>query len=94
MIGTSSIAVSRMYIDLVTMSGAHVFRSAYYETLRLVPPVTSIPKRSAEDTTITVRDFQGNKVAVTVPKGTHISLDVAGLHYNRQSFHHGIGGCF
>lgn len=56
--------------------------AAYYETLRLVPPVTNVPKFSAEDTTLTITNAQGEKVVIPVPKGTQIALDTAGLHYN------------
>ncbi|KAG5648537.1 hypothetical protein DXG03_003148 [Asterophora parasitica] len=56
--------------------------SVFNETLRLFPPVTGIPKESAEDTTLTTTDAQGNKTVVVVPKGVDITIDVPGLHYN------------
>ncbi|KAF5380528.1 hypothetical protein D9615_004515 [Tricholomella constricta] len=62
--------------------------AVFYETLRLFPPVesspavTGIPKESAEDTTLTTTDGEGNKTVVAVPKGVDITIDVPGLHYN------------
>lgn len=45
--------------------------------------VTVIPKRSAEDTTLSVPNAQGETVVVPIPKGTDVNIDVPGLHYNR-----------
>jgi len=56
--------------------------AVFYETLRMFPPVTGVPKESAEDTTLTTTDAQGNKITVPVPKGVDIVIDVPGLHYN------------
>jgi hypothetical protein len=53
--------------------------------------VTIIPKESATDTTIVVGNEAGESVAVPIPKGTKIDINVAGLHYNRalpeKNFH-------
>jgi len=48
----------------------------------MFPPVLAIPKRSAEDTSLTTENAQGVKTTIPVPAGTNIALDVAGLHYN------------
>lgn len=45
--------------------------------------VVGIPKIAAEDTTLTTTNSKGERVTVTVPKGAYISLNTAGLHYNR-----------
>lgn len=50
----------------------------------MFPPVNSIPKQSAEDTTIVVGNNSGGMVAIPCPKGTSIALDTPGLHYNRM----------
>ena len=44
-----------------------------------------IPKYSAEDTTLIVGNGAGETIAVPVPAGTRVTVDVAGLHYNRKS---------
>jgi len=56
--------------------------AVFYETLRLFPPVQDIPKRAAEDTTLTLSNAQGGKTTFPVPAGTDIELHVPGLHYN------------
>ncbi|KAF9529433.1 614/534 cytochrome P450 [Crepidotus variabilis] len=53
-----------------------------YETMRLFPPTPNVPKMSVEDTTLTTRTANGEKLIVPVPKGTKISLNIAALHYN------------
>ncbi|KAG6845908.1 hypothetical protein H0H87_000714 [Tephrocybe sp. NHM501043] len=47
-------------------------------------PVTGIPKYSAEDTTLTTLDADGNRESIAVPKGASITINVPGLHYNRM----------
>ncbi|KAI5119153.1 hypothetical protein M0805_005232 [Coniferiporia weirii] len=54
----------------------------FFETLRLFPPVTIIPKKSSEDTTLFTLNTKGEKIAVPVPKGSTITLHTPGLHYN------------
>ncbi|KAN0118934.1 Cytochrome P450 [Russula decolorans] len=54
----------------------------FYETLRLFPPVTTIPKVAAQDTTLTVSNADGGMTTFPVPSGTEIDLHVPGLHYN------------
>ncbi|EAU90649.2 614/534 cytochrome P450 [Coprinopsis cinerea okayama7 len=44
--------------------------------------VTHIPKKSAEDTTLTTTNSRGEKTVIPVPKGTMIAIDTPGLHYN------------
>jgi len=56
--------------------------AVFYETLRLFPPVTNIPKIVAEDTTLTVGNAGGGKTTFPVAAGTEISLHVPGLHNN------------
>ncbi|KAG2012015.1 614/534 cytochrome P450 [Coprinopsis cinerea AmutBmut pab1-1] len=58
------------------------FSAVYNETLRLYPAVTHIPKKSAEDTTLTTTNSRGEKTVIPVPKGTMIAIDTPGLHYN------------
>ncbi|KAF8070554.1 cytochrome P450 [Lyophyllum atratum] len=56
--------------------------AVFYETLRMFPPVTGIPKESLEDTSLTTIDARGNQTIVAIPKGADIVIDVPGLHYN------------
>lgn len=49
----------------------------------MYPPVTEIPKVSAEDTALTTQNSAGETVIVPIPQGTSITLHVAGVHYNR-----------
>ena len=44
----------------------------------------TIPKYSQEDTFFTTKNGKGENITVTVPKGTYLSINVPGLHYNRQ----------
>ena len=54
----------------------------------MCPPVHSIPKSVAEDTTITITNVQGERTTLIMPKGSSISMHIPGLHYNRTySFH-------
>ncbi|KAF8895566.1 cytochrome P450 [Infundibulicybe gibba] len=46
-------------------------------------PVTSIPKYSAEDTTLVAGNQHGEQKTIPVPKGTVLVIDTPGLHYNR-----------
>jgi cytochrome P450 len=55
-----------------------------YETLRMFPPVPDIPKYVAEDTSLTIGNASGEQRAVPLPRGTVISVDVPGLHYNSR----------
>lgn len=56
--------------------------AVFYETLRMFPPVTGIPKFAAEDTSLVTTDSEGRKVTIPVPQGTPIVLNVPGLHNN------------
>ncbi|KAJ2916798.1 hypothetical protein MD484_g3665, partial [Candolleomyces efflorescens] len=58
--------------------------AAIYETMRIVTPVTNVPKFSAEDTTLTATNAQGEKVVIPIPKGTNIAVNASGLHHNPQ----------
>ena len=49
----------------------------------LLPKVTGIPKMAAEDTSITASNANGESVMIPIPKGTDITLNAPGLHYNR-----------
>lgn len=53
----------------------------------MFPPVNGIPKQSAEDTSIVVGNGSGGSVAIPCPKGTYITIDTPGLHYNRMFVH-------
>ncbi|KIK59170.1 hypothetical protein GYMLUDRAFT_684483 [Collybiopsis luxurians FD-317 M1] len=53
-----------------------------YETVRMYPPVTDIPKYSAEDTSLTISNPAGEKRILPIPRGTRITINIAGLHYN------------
>ncbi|KAI0346715.1 cytochrome P450 [Trametopsis cervina] len=53
-----------------------------YETMRLFPPVHSIPKSVAEDTTLTITNAAGEKTTLVMPAGSTISMHIPGLHYN------------
>ncbi|KAF9524181.1 cytochrome P450 [Crepidotus variabilis] len=53
-----------------------------YETLRLFPSVTTIPKSAAEDTQLTTVNAEGKRLTIPVPRGTHITIHTAGLHFN------------
>ncbi|KII87602.1 hypothetical protein PLICRDRAFT_54684 [Plicaturopsis crispa FD-325 SS-3] len=56
--------------------------AVFNETLRMFPPVTGIPKQSAEDTVLTASNASGQTKQVPVPQGTGIVINTAGLHYN------------
>ncbi|KAK7453323.1 hypothetical protein VKT23_012002 [Stygiomarasmius scandens] len=53
-----------------------------YETLRLFPPATMVPKKSGEDTSITTTNESGDTLIVPVPEGTQIVLHPPGVHYH------------
>ncbi|TFK27616.1 cytochrome P450 [Coprinopsis marcescibilis] len=53
-----------------------------YETMRLFPPITSVPKSVAEDTTLDITNRKGEKKTIPVPKGSTVLIDAAGMHYN------------
>ncbi|KAN0127112.1 cytochrome P450 [Lactarius tabidus] len=63
-------------------------KNVLYETLRMLPTevmpsqVSSLPKRAAEDTTLTVNNADGGKTTFPVPAGTDIVFHAPGLHYN------------
>ncbi|KAK0241060.1 cytochrome P450 [Armillaria nabsnona] len=59
-----------------------IFPSVIYETLRLFPPGTSIPKMSSEDTVLVSTNEVGERKTVPVPRGAMVRIDVVGLHYN------------
>ncbi|KAK4700727.1 hypothetical protein P7C70_g5514, partial [Phenoliferia sp. Uapishka_3] len=60
--------------------------ACFYETLRLVPPLLTIPKRALTDTTLTIQslspDGSPTPAQVFVPAGTNVRLDVQALHHN------------
>ncbi|KAH9485050.1 Cytochrome P450 monooxygenase 124 [Psilocybe cubensis] len=61
--------------------------AVFYETLRMFPPVTGIPKEAAEDTTITVGNKKGEQTTIPIPKGADLTLSTVGLHYNPRYWH-------
>lgn len=56
--------------------------AVFNETLRMFPAVTIIPKRTAEDTTLTTTNSRGETIVVPIPEGTDVHINVPGLHYN------------
>ncbi|GJJ15066.1 hypothetical protein Clacol_009341 [Clathrus columnatus] len=52
------------------------------ESLRLFPPVITLPKVAAEDTAIPIALPDGRLEPVFIPKGMEIYLNTSGLHYN------------
>jgi len=55
-----------------------------YESLRMFPAVSSIPKISAEDTSLTVNNADGGKSTFPVPAGTRVHFHFPALHYNSR----------
>ncbi|KAG8779245.1 hypothetical protein FRC15_010281 [Serendipita sp. 397] len=55
-----------------------------YEALRLYSPVPAYPKHAAEDYNVVTysNDGKNTPIPVSIPKGTHILINIAGLHYN------------
>ncbi|KDR75778.1 hypothetical protein GALMADRAFT_248465 [Galerina marginata CBS 339.88] len=64
-------------MPLLTYSNA-----VFYETLRMFPPVSAIPKIAAEDTSLVASNCHGEQTTVPIPKGTDITISTPGLHYN------------
>ncbi|KIM26275.1 hypothetical protein M408DRAFT_194729 [Serendipita vermifera MAFF 305830] len=56
--------------------------AVFNETLRLYPPVTLMPKTSAEDTTLRTVTTKGTPVTVPIPKGSILHLISSALHTN------------
>ncbi|KAK0437997.1 cytochrome P450 [Armillaria borealis] len=56
--------------------------AVFYETLRLFPPATVIPKISAEDTVLVSTNEAGERKTIPVPQGAIVRIDVVGLHHN------------
>ncbi|KAK0463297.1 cytochrome P450 [Armillaria novae-zelandiae] len=56
-------------------------QAAFYETLRLYPPVT-IPKISIQDTVFVSTNTAGERKTIPVPQGSIVRFDVVGLHRN------------
>ncbi|KAK0479259.1 cytochrome P450 [Armillaria novae-zelandiae] len=56
-------------------------QAAFYETLRLYPPVT-IPKISVQDTVFVSTNTAGERKTIPVPQGSIVRFDVVGLHRN------------
>ncbi|KAJ3575472.1 hypothetical protein NP233_g1074 [Leucocoprinus birnbaumii] len=56
--------------------------AVFNETLRMFPAVSVIPKRSAEDTTLTTTNAQGETVIVPIPKGMDVHINVPALQNN------------
>ncbi|KAG7093386.1 hypothetical protein E1B28_007067 [Marasmius oreades] len=55
--------------------------AVFYETLRLFTPAT-IPKISAEDTTLVAEDAEGDTKAIPIPRGTLVTINLVALHHN------------
>ncbi|PVF96186.1 hypothetical protein CPB86DRAFT_520543 [Serendipita vermifera] len=52
--------------------------------LDFFPPVTLVPKRSAEDTILRTVNRKGEAIAIPVPKGTNVNVLTVALHRNRK----------
>lgn len=52
-------------------------------SLAVVQAVT-VPKLSAEDTTLTTINAAGEKVTVPVPKGTQVNVFLIAMHFDRK----------
>ncbi|PVF97230.1 cytochrome P450 [Serendipita vermifera] len=64
------------------LSSLSYVNAVFYETLRLFPPVTLIPKRSAENTTLKTVNSKGEPVVVPVPRGSFVNVITPALHRN------------
>ena len=51
----------------------------------VVTQVTGIPKYSVEDTSLVIGNTAGGTAVFPIPAGSKVFVDVAGLHYNRES---------
>lgn len=62
--------------------------AVFYETLRLHPAVTIIPKVSIEETFLPDDPLPGDdrKRKVYIPKGSNVDIDVVGLHRHPGSW--------
>ncbi|KAI5836312.1 cytochrome P450 [Schizophyllum commune Tattone D] len=57
--------------------------AVFNETLRMFPPVVSVPKVSAEDQVVTgTRLSDGSKITIPCPAGTDVTFSISGMHYN------------
>jgi len=50
------------------------------------PQVLNIPKYSAEDTSLVIGNGAGETTVFPIPAGSRVTIDVPGLHYNRESY--------
>jgi len=64
------------------LPGLTYIEAVMNESLRMYPSVLSVPKVSAEDTTLTTTNSAGDKVVVPIPSGASVNLHIVGLHYN------------
>ncbi|KAI0346597.1 cytochrome P450 [Trametopsis cervina] len=56
--------------------------AVFFETLRLFPPATAVPKVASEDSVLYTTNAAGEKVPVVVPKGADLLFHLPGLHQN------------
>ncbi|KAI8969408.1 cytochrome P450 [Trametes punicea] len=56
--------------------------AVFNETLRLFPPVITIPKQSAEHTSFTTTNAAGARRTIPVPRGTFVTVHTPALHSN------------
>ncbi|KAL1715836.1 cytochrome P450 [Schizophyllum commune] len=72
--------------DLPQYSDMHKYAytlAVIYETLRMFPPVVTVPKVSAQDQVVTGKRLSdGSKVDIPCPAGTSVHFAVVGLHNN------------
>ena len=51
--------------------------------LTITSQVVQFPKVAAEDTSIVAGNIHGEKKSIPISKGTNITIDIVGNHYNR-----------
>ena len=58
-----------------------------HDLITSVLQVTGVPKYAAHDTVLTTTSADGKNTPITipVPKGTDLMINIAALHYSRQS---------
>lgn len=72
-----------------TPTYAHIMSWAYglatiYESLRMYPPLSRVPKCGVNDKVFTTSSTDGKNtpISIPVPAGVDIMVNIAGLHYN------------
>ncbi|KAF7344607.1 hypothetical protein MSAN_01942900 [Mycena sanguinolenta] len=62
--------------------------SIFYEAIRMMPPAHAVVREATQDTVLTAQNPVGEEGTQTIPipKGTHVFLDMVGVHYNPRYF--------